>query len=440
MATAFKPLMPLDEAWSSLRAAVEQHVSSAHGRRCTETLDSVDALGRVLAQDVVSPVDVPPLDNSAMDGYAVRAADLLKAGQPGCEEAAASLPQAQRIAAGQLGSALQAGQCARIFTGAPIPEGADAVVMQEHTTAEAATGRVRFNEAVCVGQNIRRRGEDISQGQTVLRAGLRLSAAGLGVAASVGAAALSVYKRPRVAVLTTGNELVMPGQPLPAGAIYNSNRHTLRGLAQAAGATVTDLGIVPDKLEATRAALCQAAAHSDLVISSGGVSVGEEDHLRQAVQAEGGLDFWALAIKPGKPFVFGWLAREDGSRALYMGLPGNPVASFVTFLLLVRPVLAVLGGEPWILPRAMSLTAAFDWPKADKRREFPRARLDEQGRVTLFPNQSSGVLTSAAWGDGLLDILPGITVRAGDTVSYLPLAELLQPAAAARLALQGEQP
>lgn len=437
MATAFKPLMPLDEAWSKLRAAVEQHVSGPHGRRQTETLDSVEVLGRVLAQDLVSPVDVPPLDNSAMDGYAVRAADVQQAGKDGAEDTAVSLPQAQRIAAGQVGEALQAGQCARIFTGAPIPEGADAVVMQEHTTADAASGLVRFNEAVHTGQNIRRRGEDIAQGQTVLQAGLRLSPASLGVAASVGAATLAVFKRPRVAVLTTGNELVMPGQALPPGAIYNSNRHTLRGLVQAVGATVSDLGIVPDKLEATCAALRQAAEQSDLVISSGGVSVGEEDHLRQAVQAEGGLDFWALAIKPGKPFVFGWLNRADGSRALYMGLPGNPVASFVTFLLLARPALSMLGGESWSLPQAVKLEAAFEWPRADKRREFARARLDAQGRVTLYPNQGSGVLTSAAWADGLVDLAPGATVRPGDTVSYLPLSELLQPAAAARMSVQG---
>ena len=426
MVAAFKPLMPLDEAWSKLRTAVEQHVAGAHGARQTERIDSFEALGRVLAESVCSSVDVPPHDNSAMDGYAVRAADL---GQ------SLTVPQAQRIAAGQVGTALLAGQCARIFTGAPVPDGADAVVMQEHAAADAATGMVRFNEPVRAGQNIRRRGEDIAQGQVVLQAGLRLTAAGLGVAASVGAAELTVFKQARVGLLTTGNELVMPGQALPPGAIYNSNRHTLRGLVQGVGAQAVDLGIVPDSLPATRAALREAAEHNDLVISSGGVSVGEEDHLRKAVLAEGGLDFWALAIKPGKPFVFGWLTRTDGSRALYMGLPGNPVASYVTFLLLVRPVLAVLAGEGWTLPRAMHLTADFTWPKADARREFPRARLTADGRVALYPNQSSGVLTSAVWADGLLDLLPGQTVQRGDTVAYLPLAELLQPACAALAAL-----
>ena len=431
MTAVFKPLMPLDDAWAHLRSAVEQHVATPAGLRGTEMVSSLDALGRVLAADLVSPVDVPPLDNSAMDGYAVRAADLSLAGS----SAAVALPLAQRIAAGQMGVALQAGACARIFTGAPVPDGADAVVMQEHTEAGAADGRVQFNHIVKSGQNIRLRGEDIRQGQSVLSAGLRLGPAALGVAASVGAADLSVFKRPRVAVLTTGNELVMPGQTLPAGAIYNSNRHTLRGLVEAVGAVAQDAGIVPDHIEATRAALRQAAQHADLVISSGGVSVGEEDHLRAAVEAEGGLAFWALAIKPGKPFVFGWLRREDGSRALYMGLPGNPVASFMTYLLLVRPVLGVLAGEAWSLPQSIQLPADFTWPKADKRREFVRARLTPEGRVQIYPNQGSGVLTSAAWADGVVDLAPGMTVLPGDKVFYVPMRELLQPAFAAS---QGE--
>jgi molybdopterin molybdotransferase len=432
MAAPFKPLMPLDEAWAKLQAAVESHVASPAGQRATEALPSFDAMGRVLAQSLVSPVDVPPLDNSAMDGYAVRAADLVHAGQAGADASQSTLPQAQRIAAGQVGAALQPGQCARIFTGAPVPQGADAVVMQEHTAPGSADGTVHFMQPVKAGQNIRLRGEDIAQDQTVLSAGLRLGAAALGVAASVGAADLAVFKRPRVAVLTTGNELVMPGQPLPDGAIYNSNRHTLRGLVQACGAVAQDMGIVPDQLEATRAALRQAAQSSDLVISSGGVSVGEEDHLRAAVMAEGGLDFWALGIKPGKPFVFGWLNRDDGSRALYMGLPGNPVASFITYLLLVLPVLAVLAGEAWALPQPLLLEAEFAWPKADKRREFARAGLTPEGKVSLYPHQGSGVLTSAAWADGVVDLAPGATVQPGDIVHYIPMVELLQPAVVTR--------
>jgi molybdopterin molybdotransferase len=420
VAAGFQALIPLDEAWSRLQAALAQ---AGAGPRATEGLPTEQALGRVLAQDLVSTVDVPPHDNSAMDGYALRVADVPTAGD--------SLPLAQRIAAGQVGAQLQADTCARIFTGAPIPPGADAVVMQEHTQP-GNEGRIQFTQPILTGQNIRRRGEDIAVGQTVLQAACRLSPAALGVAASVGLARLSVWQRPRVAVLTTGDELVSPGQPLPPGAIYNSNRHTLLGLAQAAGATASDLGRVPDQLAATRAALRQAAEHHELIITSGGVSVGEEDHLRAAVQAEGELDFWALAIKPGKPFVWGRVRRADGSHALYMGLPGNPVASFVTFLLLARPVLGVLAGEGWHLPRAWRLPAAFDWPRADKRREFLRAQVDDTGALALYPHQGSGVLTSAAWADGLVDLAAGQTVAAGDLLPFWPLSELCAPAAAAR--------
>ena len=427
----FKPLMPLDEAWARLAQALSDSDTSAdRTSRLVETVPTEQALARVLAQDLVSGVDVPPHDNSAMDGYAVRQADvqaLMAAG------ATAGLPQAQRIAAGQVGEALAPGHCARIFTGAPVPPGADAVVMQEHTEP-GTDGTVRFTQPVRLGQNIRLRGEDIANGQTVLRAGTSLGPAALGVAASVGAAELPVWRRPRVGILTTGDELVMPGQPLPPGAIYNSNRHTLMALAQASGAQVHGLGVVPDRLDATREALRQAAECCDLVVTSGGVSVGEEDHLRQAVEAEGSLDFWALAIKPGKPFVFGTLRRRDGGQALYMGLPGNPSASFVTFLLLVRPVIGHLAGLGWQVSEPLMLKAAFTWPTPDKRREFLRARLGPQGAVEIYPHQGSGVLTSAAWADGLVDVPSGTTIQPGDDVRYLPLSWLLQPPGTCRQA------
>jgi len=419
-----KPLLPLDEALASLHAVVYAHVAGQPAGHVlqSEQVDSFDALGRVLAHKLVSGVNVPPADNSAMDGYAVRCADLPSEG--------VVLPQAQRIAAGQVGAVVAPGSCARIFTGAPVPPGADAVIMQEQT--DVTPDGVRFAVVPKLGQNIRRCGEDIGSGQVVLRDGVRLTPAALGVAASVGADTLSVYRRPRVAVLTTGNELVMPGKPLPPGAIYNSNRHTLRGLIQATGADHADLGIVPDDLATTRARLREAAEQHDVIVTSGGVSVGEEDHLKAAVEAEGELHFWPLAIKPGKPFVYGRIRRTDGSHAFYFGLPGNPVASFVTFLLLVRPVLGLLSGEGWKLPVATPVRADFEWPKADKRREFIRVRRNAEGGLSLYPNQGSGVLTSAVWADGLVDLAPGMTVKSGDAVPYVPLTEWLQPAASQR--------
>jgi len=429
--------MALDEALERLReVALRQQAQALLHRRGgtpeekfevgSERIDGFEALGRVLAQDLVSPLHVPPLDNSAMDGYALRVADLPGAGH--------SLPQSQRIMAGRPGRALAPGTCARIFTGAAVPPGADAVVMQEQTSVPATPGpdpaglpQVRFDVQPVLGQNIRRQGEDVRQGDTVLAQGLRLSPAALGVAASVGAAHLWVHPRPRVALLSSGDELFMPGEPLPVGAIYNANRHTLRGLIQACGAECVDLGTVPDELDATRRVLREASG-CDLVISSGGVSVGDADHLRAAVQAEGELDLWQLAIKPGKPFVLGRLNRSGAAgQALYMGLPGNPVASWVTFLMLVRPVLGVLSGEPWREAQAMLLPADFDWPHPDRRREFLRARRLPQGGVALYPHQGSGVLSSAAWSDGLVDVRPGQPIAKGELVRFLPLSECLQP-------------
>jgi molybdopterin molybdotransferase len=407
--------MSLDEALARL---VE--VASARRIADSQDLPTAQALGRVLAAPVVSSLDVPPADNSSMDGYALCFADLAPD---------VVLPVSQRIAAGAVGTPLEAGTAARIFTGAPIPTGADTVVMQEQceplaSDAPEERARIRIAGSVEPGQWIRRRGEDVTCGSTVLAAGLRLTPQALGLAASVGAATLRVLRRPRVALFSTGDELVMPGDPLPPGAIYNSNRFTLRALLEAAGCEVDDLGIVPDKLEATREALRRAAQGNDLIITSGGVSVGEEDHLKPAVQAEGRLDLWQMAIKPGKPLAFGAVHRETGE-ALFIGLPGNPVSSFVTFLLAVAPVLRALQGLPSALPRGLPLPAGFDWPKPDKRREFLRVRLNEQGELELFANQSSGVLTSAVWADGLVDNPPGQAIVKGDTVRFLPLPLLI---------------
>jgi molybdopterin molybdotransferase len=259
--------------------------------------------------------------------------------------------------------------------------------------------------------------------------GSRLSPQALGLAASVGAATLTVRRKPRVAVFSTGDELVMPGDPLKPGAIYNSNRFTLRGLLQAAGCEVVDLGIVPDRLDATQDAVRRAAAGNDLILTSGGVSTGEEDHIRPAVQAEGWIENWQVAIKPGKPLAFGGVRRAEGGAALFIGLPGNPVSSFVNFLLAVVPLLRVMQGADasvaHALPRGLALRADFDWPRADKRREFLRVRINADGALDLFGNQSSGVLTSAVWGDGLVDNPGGQVIRRGDHVRFLPFADLM---------------
>ena len=380
-----------------------------------QTLSTFDALGRVLAEDVRSLIDVPPADNTAMDGYALRCADVPAAGTV--------LPVSQRIPAGAPGSPLQAGTAARIFTGAQVPAGADAVVMQEQ--CEAVDGGVRVNTVPTPGQWVRRCAEDVAAGAKVLARGTRMTPQALGLAASVGAATLKLARRPRVALFSTGDELLMPGQPLKPGAIYNSNRFTLRGLIQALGCECTDLGIVPDRLDATREALRTAAREHDLIVTCGGVSVGDEDHLKPAVEAEGRIDMWQIAIKPGKPLAFGEVFREDRSTAWFIGLPGNPVSSFVTFLLAVRPVLLQLQGASVLQPVGMSMRADFDWPQPDRRREFLRVRRNAAGGLDLFANQSSGVLTSVVWGDGLVDNPANQAIRRGDVVRFLALTELL---------------
>jgi molybdopterin molybdotransferase len=407
-------MLTLEEALARLLQAVEP-LSATEAER----VSTFDALGRVLARSVASTIDVPPADNSAMDGYALRAADVREPGNV--------LPVSQRIRAGVVGEPLAPGTAARIFTGAQVPAGADAIVMQEQ--CEALDNAVRINVVPRTGQWIRRRGEDVCAGAVVLPAGIRITPQAQGLAASLGAAALQVMRRPRVALFSTGDELVMPGdtppERMPPGAIYNSNRYTLRGMLHALGCAVTDLGIVPDRLDATRNALSKAAQGHDLIVTSGGVSVGEEDHLRPAVQAEGQLDLWQVAIKPGKPLAFGSILRDGGRPTHFIGLPGNPVSSFVTFVLAVRPMLLRLQGASTIAPRPLELRADFDWPTPDRRREFLRARLNDAGGLDLFPNQSSGVLTSVVWADGLIDNPPAHPIARGDAVRFLPWAELL---------------
>jgi molybdopterin molybdotransferase len=402
------PLRPLDDALAELLA----HALPLGG---TESVSTFDADGRVLAHDLISALQVPPQDNSSMDGYAVRSSEIADEGVP--------LPVSQRIPAGAAAQPLTPGSVARIFTGATIPAGADAVVMQEDTEP-AGDNAVRIMRVPAPGQWIRRSGEDVTRGAVVLATGARLSAASLGLAASIGMARLTVARRPRVALFSTGDELVMPGDVPPEqmkpGSIYNSNRFFLTALLRRLGCEVSDFGIVPDRRDATVAALGKASQEHDLILTSGGVSVGEEDHIKPAVEQLGSLDLWQIAIKPGKPFAYGKV-----SDAHFMGLPGNPVSSFVTFLLLVRPFLLKLQGATQLTPTAMRLPAHFELPRADKRREFLRARRDAEGGLQLFPNQSSGVLTSAAWGDGLVDNPAGATIQRGQLVSFLSFAELL---------------
>ena len=387
----------------------------------SENVNTQAALGRVLAEDVKSLVDVPPLDNTSMDGYVVRCADTATPGQ--------TLRIAQRIPAGSIGSQLEPGTAARIFTGAPVPPGADAVVMQEDCTVGEQPDRVTINIAPTSGQWIRRSGEDLTTGKTCLFAGTFLRPQELGVAASAGLTHLNVKRRVKVAAFFTGDELALPGEPLKPGGIYNSNRDTLLACLKSLGCDATDLGIVPDRLDATRAALRKASKDHDLIITSGGVSVGEEDHIKPAVTAEGRLDLWQIAIKPGKPLAFGAVRKSDEPRdgeAWFIGLPGNPVSSFVTFLLFVRPFILKLQGRDTKLPQSYPMRADFDWLKADRRNEFLRVKLNSGGGLDLFPNQSSGVLTSASWGDGLVDVPPNQPIKAGDLVKYIPFDALLK--------------
>jgi molybdopterin molybdotransferase len=397
-----KGLLSVDEALETL-------LSGARPVAEVEQVPTMEAVGRVLAQPQLSTMDVPPMDNSAMDGYAIRISDLSSLNN--------KLTISQRIAAGSIGKPLAAGTAARIFTGAPVPAGADAIVMQEFTETEKET--VKIKSMPKKGEWIRRTGSDIRNGGTVLVAGKRLLPQDTGLAASVGIKTLPVYRKVRLGLFFTGDELVMPGDPLPPGRIYNSNRFTLNGLAAAFGCEVRDYGIVPDKLDATREVLRRAAAESDIIVTSGGVSVGDEDHVKPAVEAEGSLLMWKISMKPGRPLAFGKVGN-----ASFIGLPGNPVSSFVTFLIFVRPFLLKTQGQSATAPRAIDARADFDWPEPDARREFLRVKWNPQGGLEMYPTQDSAVLTSTAWADGLVDNPAQHAIRKGDRVRFLPYSEL----------------
>lgn len=411
-----KPMLSAQEALQMLLADVQPVPE-------IENLSLLDADGRVLAQAQHAGLSVPPMDNTQMDGYAVRAQD--------CAAGGARLRVSQRIPAGYVGTELEPGTAARIFTGANIPPGADAVVMQEQCQTEMLYGEryVSIAHQPQAGDWIRRTGEDIQQGSEILPLGARLRAQELGLAASVGLAQLPVRRRLRVAVFFTGDELAMPGEPLRPGAIYNSNRFALRSLLHQLDCEVTDFGIVPDSLAATRETLRVAAVQHDVIITSGGVSVGEEDHVKPAVELEGQLKMWQIAIKPGKPLAFGTVRRvatefTTESSSYFLGLPGNPVSSFVTFLLFVRPFLMRLQGQTKVEPTRIAMRADFAWPKADPRNEFLRVKINAAGGLDLFPHQGSAVMSSLVWGDGLLDNPPGNRIAVGDSVQFMPFAHL----------------
>lgn len=394
--------------------AREQLLGCAVGLTATERLPILHAQGRVLAGAVVSPIHVPGFDNSAMDGYALHI------------ERIHALPETfavvQRIAAGQTGAALAPNTAARIFTGAPVPEGANVVVPQENTQDD--NGSLRLTQPVQLGQHIRHKGEDIAEQSLVLAAGQRLGAQHLAMLASIGVAQVEVFTALKVGVFFTGDELTEPGEPLAPGAIYNSNRYAINGLLKQLGCAVKDYGIVRDSAQATRDALAQAASENDVIITCGGVSVGEEDHVKGAVQALGSLDLWQISMKPGKPLAYGRVQQAD-----FIGLPGNPVSAFVTFLLMARPFLLKRMGVADTSLRYLTATSGFSWPHPDKRREFLRVKLgaDASGQpiLKLWPNQGSGVMSSLSWADGLVDLAPETTIAPGDKLRYLSLSELL---------------
>jgi molybdopterin molybdotransferase len=395
--------------------ALQQLIAKVFPKQKLTRKALLDSFGEVLAESQRSTIDVPQSDNSAMDGYALNSSDLAETGET-------ELSVSQRIAAGQAAEPLQPGTAARIFTGAPIPAYADVVIMQEQVQLDGDS--IRFDIKPESGSNIRPAGNDIRSGDTILQKGCRLRPQDIGLAASVGLESLPVFEKIRVGMFLSGDELVEPGMPLTAGKIYDSNRYTLQGLLHALGCEVIDLGLVGDTLQETKSAMLNAAQQADLVVTSGGVSVGEEDHVRIAIEQLGELHLWRLRIKPGKPLAFGEINSTP-----FIGLPGNPVSVFATFCLFVCPLIKTLQGRPWQKPIAVQVAAGFDWQKPDSRREFLRARLepgDDQTPVAqIYPNQDSGVLSSAVWGQGFVEIAEGQTLKAGDKVDYLSFDQLL---------------
>jgi len=401
-------LTPYHDALKQLLAHVNQQTQ-------TEILVLDNVLDRVLAQDITSTINVPPATNSAMDGYVLNSKDINQNGET-------RLPISQRICAGEMGEPLIDGSCARIFTGAPIPAQSDTVIMQEWVSIE--DNHIVFDRQLKAGTNCRLAGEDIKTGQVILSKGTKIRAQEQGLIASIGLKDIEVFCKTKVGLFLTGDELVEPGQALKPGQIYDSNSYTLKGLLHSMGCDIIHLGIIGDTLDATKQALATAADKADIVITSGGVSVGEEDHVRIALEAIGETTLWRLNIKPGKPLVYGKI-----DNTAFIGLPGNPVSAFVTFCLFVCPHLKKMQHKKNVLPTSFKVKAQFDWLKPDSRREFLRAQLSQDNlgnaQVDIFKHQGSGVLMSTSWATGIVEVPENIVIKQGDLVNYIPYSEFL---------------
>ena len=393
-----------------LEKVLEHLAQSANKIVLTKDTQLSKALNCTLAEDIYSTINVPPANNSAVDGYALKQSDWVEG---------SALSVSQRIPAGSLTKPLATNSVARIFTGASIPQGADCVVMQENVEVQD-DGHVIIHGKPSLQDNIRPLGQDIKEGEILLTKGQSLSPQRLGLIASIGKSHVKTISPLRVAILSTGDELIEPGQPSATGKIYNSNRYLLQGLLQTLGMEVVDLGVIEDKLEATIEALRHASSSADVIVTTGGASVGEEDYIQSAIKQLGSIDFWRVAIKPGKPFMFG---QVGGTPVL--GLPGNPGAVFVTFLILARPFLLRMQGCENVAAAPYSLPIGFDITSAGKRREFLRVRIDAQGILQRHPNQSSGMLSSTSWAEGFAVIREHTQPRAGDMIDYIPFTSLL---------------
>ena len=402
-------LMSADDALSFL-------LNSASVSNKTETISLDNSLGRILASDIHSTINVPGFDNSAMDGYTI-ALDDSQVSQTNL-----SFDIVDRITAGSTGNDLKKGCAARIFTGAPIPKGANTVVMQEECELSEDGSQISVERAINLNENIRPTGNDILESDVILSSGKQIQPQDISLAASVGVGEIVVFKKIKVGVFFTGDELVEPGNPLSPGKIYNSNRYALVALLNQVGCDVINLGNIEDKLDATCDALEALESQCDLIMTTGGVSVGEEDHVKPAVEKLGELNLWKIRMKPGKPLAYGKVKQTP-----FIGLPGNPVSSFVTFCIFSLPFIKKMQGNTNYDSKILKVKANFDCKRAKPRREYARVRIDyssETPLANLYPKQGSDVMSSVVWADGLIEIPENTTFEAGTILNYYPLSEL----------------